>query len=173
MYAGALASAIKVRHVGDKTELSELIRKGAEEIRAYVPKLADQVETWNYVTLDNNQVKLLFSLAAVARWGREEAARRNDLSETAAYITRRREDEGRSLWQTFNRAQESFTAGTVGWARRGIRALRSIDQSIRFNRTLWNIADVTARGKIADLHLACTIGGADIHLAAKELALQS
>jgi hypothetical protein len=170
---GATATAIRVRHVGDREELAAKILAGTLAIREALPRLDACVEAWRSRELDSAERSNFFHLAAVARWGKAEALRRSNLSETAAYITRRREDEGNDLWRTFNRAQESFTSGTVGWARRGIRALRNIDASTRLNRTLWNIAEATSRGRLGLLHSASYHQDADVHTTARELALAS
>lgn len=170
---GATATAIRVRHVGDKAELAARIIAGAQEIREALPRLDASVEAWRSRELNSAEVSNFFHLAALARWGKAEALRRGNDAETAARITRRREDDGRSLWQTFNRAQESFTGGTVGWARRGIRALRNIDATIRLNRTLWDIAEATNRGHLGELHAACYHQGADLKETARTLALAS
>lgn len=170
---GATATAIRVRHVGDRAELASRIIAGTHAIREALPRLDASVEAWRARELNSAEVSNFFHLAALARWGKAEALRRSDLAETASFITRRREDEGRSLWQTFNRAQESFTGGTVGWARRGIRALRNMDATVRLNRTLWDIAEATNRGHLGELHAACYHQGADLKETARTLALAS
>jgi len=170
---GATATAIRVRHVGDRGELSARILEGAQAIREALPRLDQSVTAWMARELETAEHGQLFDLAAIARWGKAEALRRSYFTETAAHITRRREDQGRDLWRTFNRVQESFTSGTVGWARRGIRALRNIDASIRLNRTIWNIAETANRGRLGELHAACKQGDADVHTTARELALAS
>jgi len=155
MYAGALAASVRVRHVGNSGELASLILKGAEEVKSYVPRLADQVQRWQGIELDSNQRKLMFHLGAAARWGRDVAA-----------------DKAR---RSFNRVQENYVRGygasIFAGRRYSVRALRNIDAGIRFNRTLWNIADVAANGKLADLHLATFTQGANIHETARDMAL--
>jgi hypothetical protein len=172
IYAGALAASIRIRHVGNPGELSRLIRAGAEEVKSYVPKLSSQVWEWQQVNLDENQRKMLFHLGAAARWGREEAVKKISRAEYAAQIYHRSEDVQNDLWRTFNRVQENFTRGyRTGGRHYSVRALRNIDAGIRFNRTLWNIADVAANGKLADLHLATFTQGENIHEAARDMAL--
>ncbi len=175
MYAGALAASVRVRHVGNSGELASLILKGAEEVKSYVPRLADQVQRWQGIELDSNQRKLMFHLGAAARWGRDVAADKARRSEYASEVYFRSEDKRADLWRTFNRVQENYVRGygasIFAGRRYSVRALRNIDAGIRFNRTLWNIADVAANGKLADLHLATFTQGANIHETARDMAL--
>lgn len=172
MYAGALAASVRVRHVGNSGELAGLILKGAEEVKSYVPRLSEQVQRWQGIELDSNQRKLMFHLGAAARWGRDVAAEKARRSEYAAQIYHRSEDVQSDLWRTFNRVQENYVRGYhTGGRHYSVRALRNIDAGIRFNRTLWNIADVAANGKLADLHVATFTQGANIHETARDMAL--
>jgi hypothetical protein len=172
MYAGALAASVRVRHVGNSGELAGLILKGAEEVKSYVPRLAAQVQRWKGIELDSSQRKTMFHLGAIARWGREEAIERHYRADYAAQVYHRSEDVQCDLWRTFNRVQENYVRGYhTGGRRYSVRALRNIDAGIRFNRTLWNIADVAANGKLADLHFATFTQGANIHETARDMAL--
>jgi hypothetical protein len=146
---GASAMAVKVRHVGDSSELSRRIMAGAEEITRQLPRLSDKVETWQHTPVNPEETRKLFTLGAVARWG-EDAYKHLNFVEKAAERFYRPEDVGNNLWVAFNRAQEILIRGVM--SRRGsIRALRGLDQSIRFNRTLWNVAECHNRGRLEEL----------------------
>jgi hypothetical protein len=147
---GASASAIRIRHVGDRFELANRITAGAQEVRGFMPLLADKVESWQNVTLTQAEQETVFKLGALARWGKDAFARAVDVREAGATLARY-EDNKPTLWATFNRAQESFTRGT-NFRRGGIRALRGLDQSMRVNRTLWNIAEATYKGRLEALY---------------------
>lgn len=61
---------------------------------------------------------------------------------------RRIEDQGNSLWVTFNRVQENLLRGGLPARRRDGRrfttcAVRAIDSSLRLNRGLWQLAEQT------------------------------
>lgn len=172
---GATASAIRVRHIGDKFELANRILAGAEEVTKYLPKLHDKVREWQGLTLDQAEQDNLLNLASIARWGKAEGIRRSSaISHLSRYgVANRYADVGNDLWRTFNRTQEHLTRGVLGNRFGSIRALRGLDSSIRFNRTLWNIADATAKGKLEQLHSACWHQNSDIHTTARELALAS
>lgn len=177
---GASAAAMRIRHVGDKGELATRILAASETIRETLPKLDASVQAWQARKLESGEVTGFFQLAAVARWGKAEALRRSDLTESARHVVRRHEDAGSSLWQVFNRAQETFTAGTVGWAQRriggrmaSVRRLRDIDASSRLNRTLWDIAESANKGLLGDLHAACYQQDADLGETARTLALSA
>ncbi|HEY1787404.1 MAG TPA: DUF932 domain-containing protein, partial [Verrucomicrobiae bacterium] len=66
---------------------------------------------------------------------------------------RRAEDAGNDLWHVFNRLQEHLTCGGQrDWSRRReggrrfprTRAISGLDQNIRLNRELWNLAERVA-----------------------------
>ena len=61
---------------------------------------------------------------------------------------RRPEDEGRDLWHTMNRVQESLTRGGVSDHRvdrrgrlRSVRGIGSIDSKVSLNKDLWGLAE--------------------------------
>jgi Domain of unknown function (DUF932) len=69
---------------------------------------------------------------------------------------RRREDVGNDLWRTFNRVQENVIAGGLSAIQRdasgrrvrrvSTRRINGIDQDVRLNRALWQLA-----AKLAEL----------------------
>ena len=146
---GASASAIRIRHVGDRFDLANRITAGAQEVRGFMPLLADKVDSWQSVNLTEQEQGRIFQLGALARWGKGAYDRAVDVREAGATLARY-EDNKPTLWATFNRAQEAFTRGT-NFRRGGIRALRGLDQSVRVNRTLWNIAEATYKGRLEAL----------------------
>jgi len=168
---GASASAIRIRHVGDRFDLANRITAGAQEVRGFMPLLADKVGEWQGVKLSDGERMTFFKLGALARWGKDAYPKFNTLGEAQTTIFRY-EDNGNDVWRTFNRAQEILTRGS-NFARGGIRALRGLDQSIRVNRTLWNIAEVANRGRLEELYQA-TGHPENVHtIHAKALALAS
>ena len=68
---------------------------------------------------------------------------------------RRREDTGNDLWSVFNRVQENTVRGGLRFRneetgrRNRTREVKGIDQNIRLNRALWELAEKMASLKAA------------------------
>ena len=72
-------------------------------------------------------------------------------------VSRRREDVGGDLWHTLNRVQENVIAGGLSAIQRdaegrrirrvSTRRINGIDQDVKLNRALWQLAGMMAELK--------------------------
>lgn len=128
-------------HVGD---IKEQALKIADSIMERVPQLSEIVRKWDARNLTPAEQKHFAQQAVKLRFGGAFGA------EIPSLLTvRRTEDVGDSLWQIFNRAQESLTKGGVRAVytkearrtRRLIRPLSAPSRVLQFNRALWDLAE--------------------------------
>lgn len=100
------------------------------------------IDSWRKIGLSASRQTEFAKQAAVLRFGSKSEA-----YDPAVLLTvRRTEDDGGSLWQTFNRLQENLTVGgLIGVSASGraiqSRKLEAIEASVRFNRGIWDLAE--------------------------------
>lgn len=157
LYAGIKAVGGVYYHRGDKLE--DRIVAGAREARQNFDRVISAVDLWRSIDLNDDQTIGLLNAAVKARWTESTAPVFVEMDQMNA--RRRSGDEGRSLWNTFNRAQESIMRGgfTAGFRRRNeqgdvipglnyrrIRRVTSLTASERINTQLWQAAESIANG---------------------------
>jgi hypothetical protein len=157
LYTGIKAVGGVYHHRGDNLE--NRIVAGAREARKNFDRVISAVDLWRSIELNDDQTIGLLNAAVKARWTEPTAPVFVEMGQMNA--RRRYGDEGRSLWNTFNRAQESimrggFTAGfrrhneqgdvIPGLTHRRIRQVTSLTASERINTQLWQAAESIANG---------------------------
>ncbi len=143
LVAGERFEEIRVPHKGN---IQHDIIEGVYTVAEDFPRLIDASETMKEIRLSTDERHVLAEASLVARYGEEESPIRPDQIITP----RRREDNGESLWMTFNAIQENMMKGGLhgqrcddaGRIRRSqTRAINGIDQNVTLNRALWTLAE--------------------------------
>jgi hypothetical protein len=142
--ADATFEKISLRHQGLST--GEII-DASFRVLAEMPKLAAQVDGMRAMQLTAGEQEAFASAAAIARWGDEPQAEARALLQT-----RRSEDRGDDMWNTFNRVQENLTKGGVRGTntegkRRRVRGVKSVSEDTKLNKALWHLAEEFRRMK--------------------------
>jgi hypothetical protein len=136
LITGDIASTLKVAHRGNVIDslltATTTIAEEAEGTMALVARM-------KHIQLAPRERLLLAQFAEKARYG---DVVEGTLSNPQALLeTRRREDEGNGLWQTFNTVQENTLVGGVA-VRNGKRArsVKSIKATVDLNTLLWQFS---------------------------------
>ncbi len=149
LVAGERFEEVRVPHKGN---IQHDIIEGVYTVAEDFPRLIDASETMKEITLSADERHVLAEASLVARYGEEESPIRPDQIITP----RRREDNGQSLWTTFNAIQENMVKGGLHGQRRNAegrirrsqtRAVNGIDQNVTLNRALWTLAEGMKRLK--------------------------
>lgn len=149
LVAGERFEEVRVPHKGN---IQHDIIEGVYTVAEDFPRLIDASETMKEITLSADERHVLAEASLVARYGEEESPIRPE----QIIQPRRREDNGQSLWTTFNAIQENMVKGGLHGQRRNAegrirrsqtRAVNGIDQNVTLNRALWTLAEGMQRLK--------------------------
>lgn len=111
-------------------------------------------ERWSGITLSPQQ-RLAFAEAAHAlRFADADGNINTPIKSTQLLEARRQEDTSKDLWTTFNVVQENVLRGGLHGVGRDAnnrprrvttRSINGIDQNVKLNRSLWELAEKTAK----------------------------
>jgi len=145
--ADATFERVSIRHSGFTPD--EVI-DASFKLLEHVPAITARVELFKQRQLDVPE-KNAFAEAALRL--RFETVNEAPISASKLLDTRRYEDKGDDLWHTLNRVQENLIRGGQrdfsrcrhdGRRFPHTRAIAGLDQNIRLNRELWNLAERVA-----------------------------
>lgn len=141
MVVGNDAISARIRHSGEVGDVIE----GVFDIVREMPHILEQVNTWQEIDLNVGQRTALARAAIPLRWKDENAVHAHDL-----LFTHRAADAKTDLWTTFNVIQENMMKGGVRstgstGARSRSRAVASVAEDQRLNKSLWILADQMAK----------------------------
>jgi hypothetical protein len=139
--------SISVTHKGDV--LKDVV-EGSHKLIGDTQKSLATVQNWTRLQLTDGEQTAFAESAHGLRFADAEGKVTTPITPAQLLAPRRREDVGSDLWRTFNRLQENVIAGGVsavqrdadGRRVRGIstRRINGIDQDVRLNRALWELA---------------------------------
>jgi hypothetical protein len=155
---------IRVRHFG-KNVVQDVI-EGSYRIIEDAPKVVGLIDSMKAKPIDERHQQLYAAAAAVARYGVDERGNlQSSITPRQLLIPRRREDtavRGEAMgirqfgnasmlpkpdvWHTFNVVQENLMKGGISarnakGRRSSTRAVNSVNETLRMNRTLWELAE--------------------------------
>lgn len=140
-------TALRFRHAGLEPE--EVVRASLRLIE-FMPRVGELVQTFRDRLLDGAEARSFAEQALLLRYPSLVEA---PVAPETLLQAHRPEDEGRDLWHTMNRVQESLTRGGVSDHRvdrrgrlRSVRGIRSIDSKVSLNKDLWGLAERMATG---------------------------
>jgi Domain of unknown function (DUF932) len=141
---------VSIRHSGFTTD--EVI-EASFTLLDRIPAITARVEAFQQRHLTSPEAS---SFAEAALRLRFEDADKAPITPGKLLATRRHEDAGGDLWHVFNRVQENLLQGGQRELSRRredgrrfprTRAISGLDQNVRLNRELWNLAERLANGQ--------------------------
>jgi hypothetical protein len=130
--------------------LENRIVAGARELRANFDRVIEKFDLWNKIELSDEQINAFKRQALALRWTTNAPVEAGWRYGRAL----RRQDDGRSLWLTYNRVQESLVRGgfhatfnveredgTLSRETRTVRKITGLSASERINTGLWELAE--------------------------------
>ncbi|HUD46523.1 MAG TPA: DUF932 domain-containing protein [Candidatus Baltobacteraceae bacterium] len=145
--ADATFERVSIRHSGFT---SDEVIEASFKLLDHVPAITARVDAFKRRHLDSAEMAAFAEAALRLRF---EDVAEAPISPNKLLDCRRAEDAGNDLWHVFNRLQEHLTCGGQrDWSRRRedgrrfprTRAISGLDQNIRLNRELWNLAERVA-----------------------------
>ena len=142
-----------VRHTGD---VQSKVIEGAYEVLRDADEVMGAVDEFKRIGLNRDEKMALAETALELRY---EEPGKAPIDASRLLTARRHEDDGASLWRTFNTIQENsirggqagVVTGANGRRRRArTRSVNGIDQSNKLNRALWALTERMAAIKSAN-----------------------
>lgn len=136
----SLGDEISIPHKGD---LTSRVIEGSFSVIDNAAKAGERAAEWKAITLEPPEQQLFARAALELRYDTDEKA--PPINELQALAVRRNADSPNDLWTTFNRVQENLVRGgsrfTANGRRNRTRAVTGIDQNVKLNRALWQLAE--------------------------------
>jgi hypothetical protein len=126
------------------------------EVVSFMPAMEKKIELFKSINLSAAEQKSLAKAAIDIRFDTDI----HHIAEDELLQIHRTEDEDPTLWNVFNRVQESIIGGGIrGYNRKTGRnitskAITAIDTRLKLNKELWSITDMIASYKEPHLALA-------------------
>lgn len=142
LIVGNMLNNIVVRHVGD---IADGVIEGSYKILSDIRENEGKIDLYKSIQLSDADQLRFADEASKLRWGDNAPFGGHRL-----LGVRRMEDYSDDLWTVFNRIQENVVRGGIRGTsannrRFTTRTIRSIDENVRINRELWNLADSFAQ----------------------------
>lgn len=141
--------SLRYRHTG-KDDLVGRILEGAYEVVSDFPRIADKVEEWSSIELNEGQRRAFARAALPLRFDADPTTGAYPIDAEQLLSPRRYGDRGSDLFTTFNVVQEAVIrgglyAGRKNGRRQTTRKVSSVDRDLKLNRALWTLADELAK----------------------------
>jgi Domain of unknown function (DUF932) len=152
--ADGTVSMIRVMHTGHRQSLMDRVLAGAQAIVERGPAVADKIKLWRDLELDEAERAAFAKAAHQLRFGKPDG-QVTMIKPEQLIVPRRTADVGRSLWSIFNVVQENAVRGglegrsTNTMRRITTRSISSIDDDLRINRQLWELAEKAGARKLS------------------------
>jgi len=145
MVSGDITHDIRVKHSGN---IIDNVIDGAYTVLEDAPRVTEQRQEMRSIALTHQEQELFARTALDLRWDRDEETGNTKAPVTTEQVLRprRRADAGNSVWETLNRSQEALVRGGLpGHNANGrsltTRAVTGIDNNVKLNRALWQLAE--------------------------------
>ena len=149
-------ASISVMHKGN---VLDNVIEGSFSIVEQSQKALDTVNRWTGLQLTSGEQKALAEAAHTVRFADAEGKVSTPITPDQLLRPRRYDDNGMDLWKTFNRVQENVIKGGLHGVQRddngrrlravSTRQVKGIDQDVKLNRALWQLAERMAELKAA------------------------
>lgn len=156
MVSDSTLASIHIRHSGD---IVGQVIEGSLAIAGQSQKALEHVGNWQRLQLTSGEQSAFAEAAHTLRFGDSEGETHTPITAAQLLHLRRHEDSGTDLWRTFNRVQENVIRGGLSAVARdengrrlrrvSTRQVKGIDQDIKLNRALWQLAERMAELKAA------------------------
>lgn len=135
---------VSIRHFGYSFEE---LRKTVTNLTEKLPNIVVKINTFRDCTLSDDQIKEFALNAAIARFGDKLKNGEAEIDIDELLKAKRKEDEGNSLWNVFNRIQEKLINGGFKLTNsetektRKVRSVKSFITNLKLNEDLWTLAE--------------------------------
>lgn len=135
-------ATIRIPHT---RHIFERVKEGVLHMSSQVPKLMTATREWDRIKLDPRARNRFAKAALELRFHNRTAP----ITVEQALENRRNEDEAPTLWRTFNTLQENLLMGgqqgrTASGRNTTTRLVTSVNNSLHYNRGLWELAEAFA-----------------------------
>jgi hypothetical protein len=147
MVSDAEIDSINVRHTGN---VVQDVLDGSHRLIADAQRSIGTVRNWTQLQLTDGEQHAFAESAHILRFADSDGKVTTPITADQLLTSRRREDAGGDLWHTLNRVQENVIAGGLSAVqldasgrrvrRVSTRRINGIDQDVRLNRALWELA---------------------------------
>ncbi len=152
--AESTTGSVSVRHTGDI--LANVI-DASNQIVADSTKAIGAIGAWRALQLTSGEQLALAEAAHTMRFADSEGKTSTPIIAAQLLRPRRSEDAASDLWRTFNVVQENVIRGGLHGVDRAngrfrtvtTREVKGIDQDVKLNRALWQLAERMAELKAA------------------------
>jgi hypothetical protein len=148
MVSDAEIAAVTVMHKGN---ILENVVDGSYRLIEDSQKAMGTVRTWTELQLTTGEQSALAEAAHTLRFADAEGKVTTPITAAQLLQPRRAYDQGNDLWKTFNRVQENVIKGGLSAIQRdengrrmrrvSTRQVKGIDQDVKLNRALWQLAE--------------------------------
>lgn len=154
MVADSTTGSVSVMHKGNI--IAEVI-EASNGIIQNSQKALTAADTWARLQLSAGEQTAFAEAAHTVRFADSEGKVTTPITAQQLLRPRRADDNGGDLWKTFNRVQENVIKGGLhgvsreNGQRRAVttRQVKGIDQDVKLNRALWQLAERMAELKAA------------------------
>ncbi len=134
--------SFRIHHTGD---IAQRVIEASDAIMEQAPKIMAVTKEWDAIKVNRRQQLALANKALVLRFNEN-----SPLTADQVLVPKRNEDEAPTLWRTFNIIQEHLSQGglagrTANGRNTVVRSIKSVNNTLNFNRGLWALADAMAR----------------------------
>lgn len=139
--------SISVTHKGDV--LRDVV-ESSHKLMGETQRSLATVQNWTRLQLTDGEQAAFAESAHRLRFADADGKVTTPITPAQLLAPRRRDDVGSDLWRTFNRVQENVIAGGLSAVQRdgdgrrirrvATRRINGIDQDVRLNRALWELA---------------------------------
>lgn len=139
----SMMQAHRIKHVGFK-ELA--VSQAVEDVVNYLPKMEEKIHAYQNIHLSPMEQLSFAKAAAAVRFNLDDVV----VDYSTMLKTQRKADDGNTLWQIFNKIEESSIRGGIRGHNRNTnrrftsKPIRSIDSTIEINQKLFGLADKIA-----------------------------
>jgi hypothetical protein len=155
MVADSTTGSLSVHHTGN---IVDRVIEGSFEIIGQSNKALAVSQEWGRLELSAGEREIFAEAAHTVRFAEADGTVDTPITVAQLLAPRRRDDAGNSLWETFNRVQENAVKGGLSaraarkpGERRGrmvtTREVKGIEQDVKLNRALWQLAERMAELK--------------------------
>lgn len=156
MIADSTTGSVTVMHKGNI--IAEVI-EASNGIIQNSQKSLEVAQTWGRLQLTDGEQSAFADAAHTLRFADAEGKVTTPITAAQLLRPRRADDNGGDLWKTFNRVQENVIKGGLHGVQRddkgrrlravSTRQVKGIDQDVKLNRALWQLAERMAELKAA------------------------
>lgn len=148
MVSDAEIAAVTVMHKGN---ILDNVIEGSYRLIEDSQRALGTVQNWTALQLTTGEQNAFAEAAHTLRFADAEGKVTTPITAAQLLQPRRHDDAGSDLWRTFNRVQENVIKGGLSAIQRdengrqvrrvSTRQVKGIDQDIKLNRALWQLAE--------------------------------